>query len=86
MSMLAGIRSGCGTADWSGEFLKYGDRNPVRDERMGHSVTCADKELCDLHRGKGALDGSRDPDVEGSQGVVEILEYVSQGFWFKSLG
>lgn len=73
---LLAIDDGAGGLGSGSSLLGVGDNNGdgVGNEGMDDGVGGTDKELGDLHGGEGTLDGGRDADVEGSNGVVSVLE------------
>lgn len=72
---LLAVNNSAGSLDSGSSLLGVGDNNgdSVRDEGVDDGVGGTEKELGDLHAGEGTLDGSRNADVEGSNGVVSVL-------------
>jgi hypothetical protein len=75
-SSLGRLGGGGHGARDSGHGLGDGDldRDGIVDKGVDHGVGCADEELGNLQGGQGALDRGRDANVEGSDGVVGVLD------------
>lgn len=72
---LLAIDNGAGGLGSRSSLLGVGnnDGDGVGNEGVDNGVGSTDKELGDLHAGEGTLDGGRDADVKGGNGVVSVL-------------
>lgn len=81
---LLAVNNSAGGLDSGSSLLGVGDNNgnSVGDEGVNDGVGGTEKELGNLHAGKGTLNGGRNADIEGSNGVVGVLGNYQRLFMF----